>query len=115
MAFKQLLRAFDPQYELPSCKYPSNTAILVFYYKMHDEVVSEVSWAEFFSTTTDLWSSNAMQPHINYTFHFIGEDWKLHSYCLQRMFCPEDHTGDDLAAALQSSQQAWNLQQEQQS
>lgn len=100
--FKQLIQAFDPQYEPPSRKYISNTAIPALYYKMRDKVAS------------DLWSSNTMEPHMSYTIHYIGEDWKLHSRCLQTMFCPEDHTGENLSAAISSSLESWGLKQAQQ-
>ena len=113
--FQQLLKEFDPLYVLPSRKYFSNTAIPALYAKTREKVVSEVGQAQFFSATTDLWSSVTTEPYISYTVHFMGDNWKLQSYCLQTMCCPEDHTGENLASALESSLEAWDLQADQQS
>ena len=41
--FKQLIQAFDPQYEPPSRKYISNTAIPALYYKTRNKVASDVN------------------------------------------------------------------------
>ena len=78
--FQQLLKEFDPQYVLPSCKYFSNTAIPTL---KGEKVVSEVDHAQHFAATTDLWSSTTTEPYISYTVYFIGDNWELQSYCLQ--------------------------------
>ena len=41
--------------------------------------------------------------------HFIDEEWKLRSRCLQASFLPEDHTGDNIANALEGVHSSWNL------
>ena len=33
----------------------------------------------------------------------------MHSRWLKTPFCPEDHTGDNLAEALRASLESWNL------
>ena len=40
-----------------------------------------------------------------FTVHFIDEEWKLRSRCLQ---LPEDHTGN-IANALEGVHSSWNL------
>ena len=64
-----------------------------------------------FSSTTDLWSSIhvGMRPYMSYTIDFIDEEWKLNSRCLQTHFIPEDHTGENLAEAMEASLDAWDL------
>ena len=57
----------------------------------------------------DLWSSSASQPYLSYTVYFINDDWKLCSKCLKTAFCPEDHTGENLAEFLQDVLMAWGL------
>ena len=68
--YKQLLQAFDPQYELLSSKYITNMAIPALYYKRRDKVVFKVRQAEFFSATTNLWSSNIMESYLSFTVHY---------------------------------------------
>ena len=75
--FQQLLKEFDPLYVLPSRKYFSNTAIPALYAKTREKVVSEVGQAQFFSATTDLWSSVTTEPYISYTIHYQMEAAKL--------------------------------------
>ena len=113
--FQQLLKEFDPQYVLPLRKYFSNTAIPTLHAKTREKVVSEVGHAQDFAATTDLWSSTTTGPYISYTVHFIGDNWELQCYCLQTMYCPEDHTGENLVSALESTLEAWALQSKQQS
>ena len=92
-AFREMLEKFDPQYEPPSRKYLSD----------------EVQGATFFSATTDLWSSSASQPYLSYTVHFINDNWQLCTRCLQTVFCPEDHAGENLAESLQDTLIIWGL------
>ena len=108
-AFREMLKAFDPQYEPPSRKYLSGTAIPAMYEQTRSSVATEVQGAAYFSATTDLWSSSASQPYLSYTLHFINGDWKLCTKCLQTVFCPEDHTGENLAECLQDTLLSWGL------
>ena len=107
--FRSLIHALDPRYELTSRKYLTNKALPDLYSKIREGVMAEVSKAQFFSGTTDLWSSSTMDPYISYTVHFITDDWKLSSYCLETMFLPQDHTGENIAEVLESILESWNL------
>ena len=111
--FKQLVDAFDKQYELPSRKYFTKTAIPTLYNATRDTVAVEISDVMYFSATTDLWSSEGMKPYLSYTIHFI-RDWKLRSRCLQTSFMPEDHTGENLVEAMKCSLEAWELDESKQ-
>ena len=108
-AFRGMLKAFDPQDEPQSRKYISGTAIPAMYEQTRSSVTTEVQGAAFFSATTDLWSSSASQPYHSYTVHFINDDWKLCTKCLQTVFCPEDHAGENLAECLQDTLISWGL------
>ena len=46
---------------------------------------------------------------MSYTVHFVGEDWKLESRCLQTLYLPEDHTGENIAAALRETLESWEI------
>ena len=111
--FKALLKSFDSKYEAPSQKYFSQTALPALYAKTRDEVSSELEEVRgaYFAATTDLWSSTTSEPYISYTVHFINHNWELRSRCLQTMFMPEQHTGENIAKAIQATLEAWGLQE----
>ena len=112
--FKTLLKSFDSKYEVPSRKYFSQTALPALYAKTQETVsneLEEVKGGGYFAATTDLWSSTTSEPYISYTVHFINHNWELCSRCLQTMFMPEQHTGENIAEAIQATLEAWGLQE----
>jgi len=46
---------------------------------------------------------------MSFTVHFIDSDWILQSYCLDILPLFEDHTGENIAAALQDILENWSL------
>ena len=112
--FKQMLESFDPRYQLPSRKHFSKTAIPALFNSTQSALTSTLQEVKHFSSTTDLWSSVCMQPYLSYTVHYITKDWKLQSKCLQTLFMPEDHNGENLAESLKSVLESWGLQESKQ-
>ena len=49
--------------------------------------------------TIYMWSSYTGEPYLSYTVHFLDNEWKLKSHCLQALYLPEDHTADNIADA----------------
>ena len=86
--FKRLVSVFDKQYDLPSGKYFFQVAVPSLYNNIRDEVAAEISNVEYYSATTDLWSSEGLKPYLSYTIHYIDQ-WEMKSRCLQTMcLCP---------------------------
>jgi len=56
--------------------------------------------AEYFSSTTDLWTSCAAHPYLTVTVHFVDKDWTLQSFCLDTTLLFEDHTGQNISEAV---------------
>ena len=108
-----MLATFDPRYELPSCKYFSKIGIPRLYNSVKSAVEKELKEMEFFSATTDLWSSEVMHPYISLTIHFVNQLWEMKNLCLQTVFLPCDHTGDNIAEALKEGVDSWSLKEEQ--
>lgn len=108
-AFREMLQSFDKQYELPSKKYFSNTVIPQLFNETKEKIITELHDLDFFSTTTDMWSSVHMTPFMSLTVHFINKNWDLKSRCLQTAFTPESHTADNLAESLRSAFKEWGL------
>ena len=65
---------------------------------------------DYFSATTDLWTSAAGDPYITFTTHYIDSNWELKSYCLQTHYLPQDHTGENIAGVLEETLQQWALE-----
>ena len=107
--FKKMMAAFDKRYEVPSRNCFSRTGIPALYETTRERVSKEVLSAEYFSATTDMWSSVGMKPYLSFPVRFVDCDWKLHSRCLQTAYMPEDHTADNLSAALSDVLDAWQL------
>jgi len=59
----------------------------------------------YYSATADLWLSKGMKPYLLYTIHYINE-WEMQRRCLQTMFMLVDHTGKNLAEAMQNTLEA---------
>ena len=106
--FRRMLAEFDKRYEPPSRKYISKTAIPRVYNIMKQKVVSDLSRMEYFSATTDCWSSQGMKPYLSYTVHYIDDQWALQSCCLQTLYLP-DRTAINLAEDLEETLRSWSL------
>ena len=107
--FRTMLKAFDPRYELPGRKYFRKTAIPTLYTQVRERVTSELKDVDYFSSTTDMWSSSTGEPYLSYTVHFLDGSWKLQTYCLQALYLPEDHTADHISEALTLTLENWGL------
>ncbi len=110
--FKKMINTLDKRYALPSRHYFTRVALPALYEKCRAEMANEVSKAEYFATTTDLWSSRTMEPYISLTIHYIDADFNLNTKCLQTAFIPEDHTGQNIAHGLREAMAAWGLNEE---
>ena len=84
--FQCMLNTFDAWFEVPSQTYFSRTAIPTLYASVREQVKQELSTVQYFSATTDLWSSTGTKPYMSYTMHFVNEEWKLLTRCLQAQF-----------------------------
>ena len=75
-------------------------------------VVPKLSEAKHFAVTSDFWTSITHVAFMSFTVHFIDEDWILRSYCLDTIPSYEDHTGENIAGALQDVLENWQLSSE---
>ena len=108
--FKRLVSKLDPKYVLPSRNYFSDTEIPGLYNQVRDNVVyPKIKEAQYFSSTTDLWTSCAAHLYLTVTVHFVDKDWALQSFCLDTTPLFEDHTGQNISKAVKDIYQNWNL------
>ncbi|KAM3842884.1 E3 SUMO-protein ligase ZBED1-like [Diretmus argenteus] len=110
--FKHMLNVIDPRYQLPSRKYFGNIVLPRLYNTTRAKVTKQLEDVQFFSATTDLWSSRTMQPYLSLTVHFITDEWSLEHICLQTSFFPDDHTGEEIAQGLRDALESWHLNED---
>jgi len=70
--FKKLVSKLDEQYQVPSRKYCTKTAIPALYADTRGRIAELVKHTEYFSITTYMWSSNTMEPYLAVIIHFSG-------------------------------------------
>ena len=110
--FVGMISTLDSRYVVPSRKYFSEVEIPKLHGEVRDKVETELREIKHYATTTDLWSSRNMDPYIGLTIHFIDDEWKLCSKCLQTSYFPDDHTGQLIAQGLRESLESWGLDEE---
>ena len=109
VGFKKMIHAFDSRYELPSRNHFSRIALPALCVSVKQKLKQDISTQQYFSATTDMWSSVGMQPYMSYTIHYIDGNWEFQNKCLQTQFFPEDHTGIHLAEAMEAALGLWEL------
>ena len=108
-----MISKLNPRYQLPSRRYFVEHEIPQLYSEIKEKtVVPKLLEAKHFAVTTDFWTSITRVPFMSFTVHFIDNDWILRSYCLDTVPSYEDHTGENIAAALQDVLENWQLSSE---
>ena len=80
------------------------------YNELRDTVVKPaINGATYYAVTTDLWTSCARYPFMSFTMHFIDDNWQLKTFCLDTVPILDDHTGQNLADAIQDILGNWEL------
>lgn len=110
--FKAMVNKLDQRYKIPSRHYFSKVAIPTMYKDCRKTVEAEVSRAEYFACTADLWSSRTTEPYLSLTVHFLDQEFDLKTRCLMTAFFPDQHNGENIAAGLSQALDAWSLQEE---
>ena len=54
-------------------------------------------------------SATGYRKPVSYLVHFVDEELKLQTKCLQTHFLPDDHTGENLAEAVGETLAGWDL------
>lgn len=72
--FLDLMKEVDRRYQVPSRNYFSQVAIPQMYEVCVVTVKAELQQVDFYTSTTDLWSSRTTEPYMSFTVHFISKD-----------------------------------------
>ena len=105
--FRAMLQTFNPRYQLPTHKHFTKVAIPALVNEVKEGIEEKIKTKQlnYFSATTNLWTSAAGDLYMTFTVHFIDDNWDLKSYCLQTHYLPVDHTGANIAEALEETLQ----------
>lgn len=112
--FVSLINILDRRYQMPSRTYFSQVAIPQMYDTCRGRVHSELSEVVHFASTTDLWSSRTTEPYLSFTVHFITDNFELKSRCLETVYFPDSHTGENIALGLREVLVNWDLHEDRQ-
>ena len=107
--FQSFLKVVDPKYMPPSRRTIMRNHLPSLYEEKKAKLMAEISQIDWFSLTTDLWTSRATQGYMTVTCHYLTKDWELKSAVLETVHIAVSHTADNLASALDSIIQNWNI------
>lgn len=111
--FKRFIKyVFNGKYQAPSKKQFTNVWVEKLYNETQASVQNQISSLQWYSATTDMWSSIGMTPYISLTIHYIDDMWNLQSKMLQTMYMPQDHTGNNIRDVIEDSLVSWGLKKE---
>ena len=73
--FLSMVKKLDPRYEVISRKYFSKTMLPSLYTETCERVTKELQEAEYYSVTTDVWSSTGkLEPYLAVTVQYINKE-----------------------------------------
>jgi hypothetical protein len=78
--FRALLHKLNPRYELPSRKHFMDVVIPKLYQATRDSVQQVLTSMEYYSTTTDIWTSRNMMSYMSVTVHVSSLCYLTFSY-----------------------------------
>jgi hypothetical protein len=87
------------QQQLPDRKRIANTLLPLMYNLVVSDRAVKWSKVDFFSITTDGWTSVAQAQYVAITIHFVS-DWRLHSMLLDLVPLSESHNWQNLTRAV---------------
>ena len=111
LAFRQVLYAMDPRYDLPCRRYFSDKVIPGLYEKAKEDLVTKLKRASNIAITTDSWTSRATESYVTITVHFLSEDWTINNYVLQTRPLYESHTGVNVGEVLKDCMKEWGIEE----
>ena len=108
--FRYMLQKFDSRYTPPDRTTFARNYIPALYEKEKVKVRKAISSElQYFTITTDGWTSRANCNYISLTVYYINKNWEMCYYLLETAESLEDHTACNLAAGMQAAFDRWDL------
>lgn len=100
--FKNMIKAFNPKYTIPSRTYFTNM-MEQKYSEITDKLQNVLKETDCVALTTDIWTSVATEAYLGVTCHFLGDDWEIKALSLTTMPLDERHTATNIADWLEET------------
>ena len=107
--FQRLSHTLEPRYQPPSRKTLSVNYLPSIYEREKQKINPNVSAADHFALTTDMWTSRANQSYTGVTIHFITTEFKLESCLLKTREFIESHSAENIMLELEEIVHQWGL------
>nr|XP_017025172.1 E3 SUMO-protein ligase ZBED1-like [Drosophila kikkawai] len=109
--FREMLKAFDPRYKLPSRKTLKNVIMEEQYAEKRIKLMDILKKIDFCGITTDIWTSVANEAFITITCSFVTEDFDLKTAVLStnKLRCETNHTAENIKETLQAVFDKWDI------
>lgn len=79
---------------------------------MQNEIKSQIHREmDYFSTTTDMWSSRRMTALMALTLHYLTEEFEMREFTLEASPVEGNHTAEMIQNALMASFEKWGLRE----
>ena len=109
-SFRHLLEIAEPRFKLPHRTYFTDTVIPAKYRLTRAIIENQLASVDNCVVTTDLWTSlHQQRAYISLTAHFVNNDFKHQSRCLQTLEIPQDHDATSLKDVLSSMFHDWKI------
>ena len=107
--FKKLLTVLEPRHNVPNKTTFAKNIAVELYDATKEAVRPGLNSVDFFTSTSDMWSSHGLAPYMGYTLHWIDLEWILQCRNLGTKFVPEDHTAKQLGKTMKHILMHWEL------
>ena len=112
--FIRLMTEIEPQYVVPSRKHITDVILPSIMSGVTEEVVKELSSVQWYSFTTDIWSTEVSNDSLlSFTVHWLSEVFEKKEAVLHAHPLPGSHTGEMLCREYNTMLSNWNIDNEQ--
>lgn len=98
----------NPSYNTP-CRTTIQRRLKEMHLSLQKDMLEALTRQDCVSVTVDYWSSQSNESFLGMTCHYIDENWKARSQVLGVEQSTERHTGERVAAEIQSLLAKWTL------
>ena len=109
VGFQHMIAEFQPRYTPPDRKTLATHYIPQMSDSETTRIQQQISEAEYFAITTDLWTSIAKHSYIGITIHYVTNQFDLKNHLLATKEFSDAHTAENLAEILQRLLSEWKL------
>ena len=112
--FTRLIKELEPRYTLPSRRYFTENVVTMIYESLKEEISKAVRGVEYFSFTSDVWStciSNELL--LSLTAHWIPDTFQRTIVMLNASRIDASHTGAYIAQKIKEILESWLISTDQ--